>query len=234
MGWFGAKGEAAVDPAARERLAETVHRRLAEDVGRLGLPSPDDRVIDERVIDAIRNVPREAFVPRGSRDQAFIDAALPLGHGQTVSQPSVLALMTAALGVRAGDRVLEIGVGSGYQTAVLAQIGARVFGIEHVPELLQGARARLAGLGVTGVTLRCGDGARGWPEEAPFDGILAACAARSVQDALLTQLRAGGRMVLPVGPPSGPQQLVLITKDRAGRLAEKPLIPVMFVPMVGS
>lgn len=229
MGWFGGKGEAAVDPAARERLAETVRRRLAEDAGRLGLPSPDDRVIA-----AIRTVPREAFVPRGSRERAFIDAALPLGHGQTVSQPSVVALMTAALEVRAGDRVLEIGVGSGYQTAVLARLGARVFGIEYVPELLEAARERLAGLGVTGVTLRGGDGARGWPEDAPFNGILAACAARRVPDALPTQLRPGGRMVLPVGPPSGPQQLVLITKDRAGRLAEKPLIPVMFVPMVGS
>ncbi|HYE50448.1 MAG TPA: protein-L-isoaspartate(D-aspartate) O-methyltransferase [Azospirillaceae bacterium] len=219
----------AATAAARRRLVETVARVLAAPGTGLGGAAPDPRVLD-----ALAAVPRELFVPRGSRDRAYRDEAMPIEGGQTISQPSVVALMTQLLDLSPADRVLEVGAGSGYQTAVLARLCGHVYAVEAVPELADAARRRLDLLGIGNVTLRTGDGRRGWPDEAPFDACLAACAARRVPQALVDQLRPGGRLVLPVGPVLGPQQLCLLRRERDGRVSERPVLPVLFVPMVGG
>lgn len=188
---------------------------------------------DPRVLAAMREVPREEFVPATERAWACSDHPLPLGHGQTISQPYIVALMTEALALRPTDRVLEVGAGSGYQSAVLARMVERVCALEYDSELAAGATRALARLGVANVDLRCGDGREGWPEPgSEFDAILVACAATEVPPRLLAQLAPGGRMVLPLGEPDAIQRLVLIERPATGPPVRRDLGSVRFVPML--
>lgn len=211
---------AAGDPYAAERRA-MVEWQLA---GR--------GIHDERVLEAMRRVPRHELVPALLRDQAYRDTPLPIGHGQTISQPYIVAFMTQALEPRAGDRVLEIGTGSGYQAAVLAELVREVYTIEIVAPLGERARADLARLGYSNVHVRIGDGYEGWPEKAPFAAIIVTCAPEAVPQPLVDQLREGGRMVIPVGDPRAGQQLYLLEK-RGGQVVRRAILPVRFVPMTG-
>ncbi len=188
-------------------------------------------VKDTRVLAALERVPREAFTPPAFHDQAYANKALPIGHGQTLSQPLVVALMTQALALKGGERVLEIGTGSGYQAAVLAQLAAEVFTIERWKELLAEAEQRLAGVSAGNVHTRLGDGMLGWPEAAPFDGILVTAAAERVPAPLIEQLADGGRLVLPLGPHKGDQELMRYTRI-GQKLKEEHLGPVRFVPLL--
>ena len=190
--------------------------------------------LDVRVAAALAAVRREAFVPPRSSDAAYANHPLPIGHGQTISQPFVVALMTDMLDLKAEDSVLEIGTGSGYQAAVLAELAGRVFSIEVIPELALDASTALTNAGYCNVTLRTGDGGRGWPESAPYDAIIVTAAAPAIPPALIEQLRPGGRMVIPVGPRHGDQELVLLTKDAAGAVTQRNILPVAFVPLTGG
>ena len=210
---------ATVDPTREARL-----RMVAEQIEARGIRAPE-------VLAALRAVPRHRFVPAEVRASAYDDGPLPIGHGQTISQPYVVAFMTDAARVKAGDRVLEIGTGSGYQAAVLDAIGARVWSIEIVPALADWARQALQATGASRVVVRAGDGTGGWPEEAPFDAIVVTAAPAEVPQALLDQLRVGGRLVIPVG--SGAQELVRYTRTETG-FDREPLLPVRFVPMTGA
>jgi protein-L-isoaspartate(D-aspartate) O-methyltransferase len=185
---------------------------------------------DERVLDAMERVPRHLFIPDRFRgEDAYGDHPCPIGFGQTVSQPFIVAYMTQVLAPRSGERVLEIGTGSGYQAAVLAELGAEVFSVEIVPELARHAREALSATGYDHVSVRCGDGYAGWPEHAPFDVIIGTCSPDQVPERLTEQLAEGGRMMLPVGDFF--QRLVLLYK-RDGVLHRVEDIPVRFVPMV--
>ena len=192
-------------------------------------------VHDAKTLAAMRKVPRHLFVPSSAVGQAYDDYPLPIGHGQTISQPYIVAFMTEALQLAGSERVLEVGTGSGYQSALLSLLARRVFSIEIVPELAAGAAAVLRGvLGLDNIDLRVGDGRLGWPEEAPFDRILVTAAPTSVPAPLLEQLSPDGRMVIPVGPDPGVQRLRLL--ERTGNGAERTvdLLPVRFVPMTGG
>jgi len=188
-------------------------------------------VRDPKVLEAMRTVPREKFVPQSVRKHAYEDGPLPIEDGQTISQPYIVALMTELLEVGPGNRVLEIGTGSGYQSAVLAAMGVEVFTIEIRPLLCRTARERLERLGYSSVHVRCGDGYGGWPAEAPFDGIIVTAAPERVPDPLLDQLKVGGHMVIPVG--AFYQELKVITRNGGG-YEERSVVPVRFVPMTGQ
>ncbi len=187
-----------------------------------------------RVIEALRKVPRERFVPGRAAVHAYVNAPLPIGCGQTISQPFIVALMTDLLDLRPEDHVLEVGTGSGYQAAVLAELAGRVFSIEVIPELADNAQCALVREGYGHVALRAGDGGHGWPEYAPFDAIIVTAAAREVPPALVEQLRPGGRMVIPVGAPSGDQELRLLCKGLDGGVTSRTVLPVAFVPLTGA
>jgi len=187
--------------------------------------------LSPRVAAALVKVNREAFVSPGSEHAAYANRPLPIGHGQTISQPFVVALMTELLDLQPDDAVLEVGTGSGYQAALLAELADNVCSIEVIPALAASAAAALAGQGYSGVALRTGDGSRGWPECAPFNAIIVTAAAREVPSALLEQLAPGGRMVIPVGPRDGEQELLLITKDAHGTLNQCRVLAVAFVPL---
>lgn len=187
---------------------------------------------DSLTLAAMRAVPRHQFIPPDYRVLAYEDIPLPIGNDQTISQPAVVALMTQLVAPRRGKRVLEVGTGSGYQAAVLAQAGCRVWTIEIFGELAKEARDRLARLGYANVEVRHGDGYAGWPEQAPFDAILVTAAADSIPPALLSQLAPGGRLVMPVGDPVTEQEMVVVRKDARGRLASRQLFPVRFVPLL--
>ena len=189
-------------------------------------------IADERVLSAIGRVPRELFVPEGLRSHAYDDGALPIGHGQTISQPFVVATICALLGLDGHERVLDVGTGSGYQAAVLAELAAEVVTIERVPQLAAEARERLLEAGLPNVEIRVGDGSLGVPERAPFDAIAVAAAAPSVPRALYEQLLDGGRLVLPRGSRRG-QDLVLVVRTPDGP-AERVSISCRFVPLVGD
>ena len=180
---------------------------------------------------AMRKVPRHLFVPGAFRREAYADHPLPIGHDQTISQPYIVACMTEQIAPTRETRVLEIGTGSGYQAAVLAEICAEVFTIEIIPELARQAAVVLRQLGYKNVHTRTGDGWKGWPEAAPFDAIIVTAAAESIPPPLLEQLKEGGRMIIPLGPDGGAQDLVLVTK-RGGKIHTRPIIPVRFVPFV--
>jgi len=182
------------------------------------------------VLRAMREVPRHLFVPEAMRRSAYEDHPLPIGHGQTISQPYIVAAMTEMLDPKPEHRVLEIGTGSGYQAAVLARLVRHVYTIEIVEPLGKQAQERLAALGYRNVTVRIGDGYEGWPEEAPFDRIILTAAPPDVPQKLIDQLRNGGRLVAPVG--AGWQELVVIDKDAQGKVRRRTEFPVMFVPMV--
>jgi len=191
-------------------------------------------VRDPAVLEAMRNVPRHEFVPPSLRGSAHDDGPLPIGEGQTISQPYIVALMTEALRVGPADRVLELGTGSGYQAAVLATIVDSVFTIEYLPGLARAAAELLARLGYDNVVVRAGDGWQGWPERAPFDAALVTFATPEVPPALVEQLVVGGRLCVPLGESHGVQELMLYTKDEKGRLSGRSLCPVRFVPVLGE
>jgi protein-L-isoaspartate(D-aspartate) O-methyltransferase len=220
----GAATMAGPDKASHDPTREARLGMVTEQIEARGVRTP-------QVLQALREVPRHLFVPEDSREAAYNDGPLPIGHGQTISQPFVVAFMSEAARLRPGDRVLEIGTGSGYQAAVLAALGAQVFTMEIVPDLLDRARQALAAAGCARVVLRQGDGTHGWPEEAPFDAILATAAPERIPQALLDQLRVGGRLVIPVG--AGSQELVRMTRTERGFERES-LLPVRFVPMTGD
>ncbi len=188
---------------------------------------------DERVLAAMASVPRELFVPAPQRGDAYADRALAIDCGQTISQPLIVAAMVQALEVAAGDRVLDVGTGSGYQAAVLAACGARVFGIERVAELAEAARQRLAGAGYE-VTIRVGDGSRGLPEEAPFDALAVAATAPRLPPALPRQLREGGRLVIPLHREGEEMDELVRLRLIAGRWVTDSLGPCRFVPLIGD
>ena len=190
--------------------------------------------IDERVLAALERLPRHEFVPAPLRASAYENRPLPVGYGQTISQPYIVAVMTDLLRVGAGDTALEIGTGSGYQAAVLAELGVKVSTIEIVEPLAREAAERLRRLGYGGIATRIGDGYHGWPEQGPFDAIMVTAAASHVPPPLLRQLKTGGRMVIPVGPPFQTQQLMLVEKRADGTLLTRQLMPVVFVPLTGG
>jgi protein-L-isoaspartate(D-aspartate) O-methyltransferase len=189
---------------------------------------------DACVLDAMRTVPREAFVPSHLVQCAYDDDALPIGEGQTISQPYVVAFMVAAVAPRAGDRALEIGTGSGYSAAVLASIVKEVYTVERIAVLADAATRRLADLGYRNVHVRCGDGTLGWPEHAPYDIIIVTAGGPRVPPALLAQLATGGRLVMPVGSDQFSQRLVRLSRAPDGTLLEQPLEAVAFVPLIGT
>jgi protein-L-isoaspartate(D-aspartate) O-methyltransferase len=191
-------------------------------------------VRDRAVVDAMRTVPRHRFVPEALRYAAYDDSPLPIGLDQTISQPYIVGSMTEELELTAESKVLEIGTGSGYQAAVLAEITPHVFTIEIKEPLAVRAAAVLKELGYAKVRTRVGDGYYGWEEEAPFDAIIVTASAPHVPPPLVKQLKPGGRMVLPVGPPFGRQSLVLVTKGADGKLRSESLYAVSFVPLTGS
>lgn len=203
---------------ARERL---VDRQLAP----LGIR-------DSATLAAMRSVPRHEFVPAEQRANSYQDIPLPIGQGQTISQPAVVALMTELIEPQPGKRVLEVGTGSGYQAAVLAAAGCRVWTVEIFKVLADSARSRLRRLGYHEVSVRHGDGYAGWPEQAPFEAIMVTAAADSIPPALLDQLAPGGRLVMPVGPQFAEQALVVVDKDAQGRLTSRQVLPVRFVPLL--
>ena len=185
------------------------------------------------VMDAIGRVPRHAFVPVEMALYAYLDSPLPIGCGKTISQPFIVALMTDLLEIGAEDRVLEIGTGLGYQAALLAELAAEVFTVEVIEELAQSGRRRLAEQGYGNVRFRIGDGSLGWPEHAPFDRIIATAAPDLIPPALLQQLKAGGRMVIPAGLEDD-QRLLLVTKDEGGRFETEEILPVRFSQLVSG
>lgn len=188
-------------------------------------------VRDTNVLSAIETVPREIFIPRMFQDKAYDDVALPIESGQTISQPLVVAWMTAALNLNDRHRVLEIGTGSGYQAAILAKLARRVYTLERHKPLLEQAEARFKELGLTNITAKLGDGTKGWPETAPFERIIVTAAAREVPAVLLNQLAVGGVMVIPVGDPSSEQILLRLEKTEEGYTSQH-LMNVRFVPLV--
>lgn len=188
--------------------------------------------LSSRVLNALRATDRAAFMPASAAARAYADAPYPIGHGQTISQPFIVALMTDLLDLTPESRVLEIGTGSGYQAAILARLAREVFSIETIPALSHNAQQALAQAGLRNVALRVGDGAAGWPEAAPFEAIIVTAAAAEAPPALLGQLAAPGRMVIPVGPPGEEQELRLIARDEAGALQARGVLAVRFVPLV--
>ncbi len=230
--WWSCGGgapEASPAEVAEARFARERERMVAEQ-----LASPERGITNRAVLDAMRKVPRHEFVPERLRaEAAYADHPLPIGAGQTISQPYIVAFMTQALEPRVKDRFLEIGTGSGYQAAVLGELVGEVYSIEIVESLARRAAGDLKRLGAKNVTVRAGDGHAGWPEAAPFDAIIVTCAPEQVPRPLVEQLRDGGRMILPVGKAGGEQVLYLLTK-RGTNVVERAVLPVRFVPMTGK
>ncbi len=206
------------EPLRRQMVEEQIVRRGVEDRG---------------VLEAMLTIPRHRFVPPSQRDDAYVDYPLPIGQGQTISQPYIVALMTELLELDGSERVLEIGTGSGYQAAVLGELAAEVYTIEIREELGDEARRLLEDLGYDNVEVRTGNGYRGWPEKAPFDAIIVTASPPRVPQALVEQLGIGGRMVIPVGA-GAVQQLELLVKTGEGKLERRHVVPVRFVPMIGD
>jgi protein-L-isoaspartate(D-aspartate) O-methyltransferase len=215
--------------AARRAMVD----EIAADV-RLTSQSLSKEALDPAVLAAMATVPREEFVPPALRDVAYENRPLPIGHGQTISQPYIVAIMTDLLKLEPGQRVLEIGTGSGYQAAILAKLGAEVYTIEIIAELGEQARRTLKRLGFRNIEVRIGDGYYGWEEHAPFDAIVVTAAASHVPPPLIRQLKNGGRMVIPVGSRFMVQQLLLVEKDAAGEVTSRQMLPVRFVPLTGT
>lgn len=189
-------------------------------------------ITDKAVLDAMLKVPRHLFIPPANRAFSYYDTPVPIGHGQTISQPYIVALMTQALDVRPGMKVLEVGTGSGYQAAILAEITPQVFTIEIIEPLYKNAQTALSTLGYGSVTVRLGDGYYGIKESGPFDRIIVTCAALHIPAPLFEQLKPGGKMVIPVGGPFETQRLLLVTKDQEGSRTSKTLELVRFVPLI--
>jgi protein-L-isoaspartate(D-aspartate) O-methyltransferase len=215
--------------AAHQKLLETIEHEVAL----FGTGEGEHR-LDSKVIDALAKVERAQFVPPDLAARAYDNRPLPIGHGQTISQPLIVAVMTHLLHLGPDARVLEVGTGSGYQTAILAEVARDVVTIEAVADLAQAAAAKLRAMGYANVEFRTGDGAAGCPERAPFDAIMVTAAARSVPPALIEQLAPGGRMVIPIGADPLAQDLFLIEKDPGGGVHRRRLFPVAFVPLTGT
>ncbi len=213
--------------AERARLVAEVDATYAETARETGLAA-----MSPAVRAALAAVERHRFVPESQRGLAYGNHPLPIGAGQTISQPYIVALSTDLIDPQPGDTVLEVGTGSGYQAAMLAEIVAQVFSIELIPDLGRSAAARLAALGYANVEVRIGDGYAGWPEKAPFDGIIVTAAPPRVPEALVEQLASGGRMVIPVGERYGVQELLVLTKREDGSVERRSVLPVRFVPLV--
>jgi len=212
--------------APRKAMVDTIvalTRETAAETGRASL--------DSRVLTAMNKVPRHRFVPADQEPNAYANRPLPIGNGQTISQPFIVALMTDMLGLKATDRVLEIGTGCGYQAAVLAELAREVYTIEIVAPLAREAAARFAELGYRNVNARSGDGYRGWPAHAPFDAIIVTAAAPEVPPALIEQLKPGGKLVIPVGAQWSGQELRIIEKDQHGKTTTRNALAVRFVPL---
>jgi protein-L-isoaspartate(D-aspartate) O-methyltransferase len=225
--WFRSASNSARAGSEADRFAAARKRMVDEQLTGWGR-----NITNERVLAAMGKVPRHEFVPEEVRNQAYEDGPLPIGHGQTISQPYIVAFMTEILEPKPKDRVLEIGTGSGYQAAVLAGLVAEVDTIEIVEALARRAEADLKRLSYTNVHVRAGDGYKGWPEKAPFDAIIVTCAPEQVPQPLIEQLKDGGRMIIPVGE-MGVQNLVLLEK-KGGQLERRSVLPVRFVPMTGE
>lgn len=215
--------------AARQAMVRQIERAAAELAPLTGVP-----VLDRRILDAFARVPRHEFVPPPLADFAYRDMPLPLGHGQNLTQPFILALMTQVLALKPGDRVLETGTDTGYQAAILSEMGMRVFSVEIVGPLLDVARKLLPAAGYPNVALKLGDGYYGWAEEGPYDAMLIKESAVDIPGALWQQLKTGGRMVIPLGPPDDGQMLTLCIKQPDGRSRRIPLMPVRFAPFQGG
>ena len=220
------------DDGFAEKRAEmiAVISALAKRIGKVS----GKEGMDEGVMEVMARVPRHQFVPEERRDDAYDNRPLPIGFGQTISQPYIVALMTDLLVLAPGASVLEVGTGSGYQAAVLAELARRVFTIEIIDELGELAKKRLAGLGYANIRARVGDGYYGWPEGAPFDAIIVTAAASHIPPPLIQQLKPGGRMVIPVGEWFDVQYLTLIEKKADGEIVISQLLPVAFVPLTGE
>jgi protein-L-isoaspartate(D-aspartate) O-methyltransferase len=212
-----------------QRLLDEIEREYSYTRGMTGKAS-----LDPRVKAALSDTPRDKFVPQGSIDSAFDNNPLSIGYGQTISQPYIVALMTDLLELEADDIVLEIGTGSGYQAAVLSQLCNQVYSIEYVEALAAKARARFEKLGYDNIETRAGNGFDGWPEHAPYDGIIVTAAATHIPRPLIEQLKPGGRMVIPVGRPFSHQELKLVEKNRDGDISVKDVLGVAFVPFQGE
>jgi protein-L-isoaspartate(D-aspartate) O-methyltransferase len=210
-------------------LIAAVVRDFRETAGTTGVGAPDPRLIE-----ILRSVPRDEFVPDSAVLYAWENRALPIGHGQTISQPFVVALMTQLLELTPESRVLEIGTGSGYQAAILAELAAEVFSIEVVPELARAAADRLERLGYRNVHVRAGNGRAGWAEEAPFDAVIVTAGAEEIPPALVEQLRVGGRIVIPVDAHWAGQDLIVGVKRDDGGLQKRKALSVIFVPLIGG
>ena len=216
-------------PVKEDPYREDRERMVRVDVARTGWGR--EGVKDKAVLEAMGTVPRHEFVPQGQRHRAYADGPLPIGYGQTISQPYIVAYMTDMLKPKKEHKVLEIGTGSGYQAAVLAEIVKQVYTIEIVPELGESAKKRLEDLGYGNVTVRVGDGYFGWKEHGPFDAIIVTAAASHIPPPLVEQLKPGGRMAIPVGPPLQVQHLMLLEKLEDGSVVKRNVMPVRFVPL---
>lgn len=215
--------------AERHRLVEQIQAEVRATARELGFER-----LDPGVEQALRTVPRERFVPESRRALAYVDSPLPIGEGQTISQPYIVAIMSQLLDVGPGDRVYELGTGSGYQAAVLAAMGVEVYTVEILPELAERAARTLESLGYDRVQVRSGDGWLGWPEAAPFDAIIVTAAAPRIPRRLVDQLAPDGRLVIPMGAPDQVQWLAVFTRDEQGELVRRDRLPVRFVPVTGA
>jgi protein-L-isoaspartate(D-aspartate) O-methyltransferase len=226
---IGARAAAPSDFGSHKAMLENIERLVREtrrETGRAAL--------SERVMSAIAKVPRHRFVPPGQEEQAYLDRPLPIGSGQTISQPFIVALMTDFMAVQPTDRVLEIGTGSGYQAAVLAELAHTVYTIEIIESLARSASERFRELGYRNIESRTSDGFHGWPEAGPFDSIMVTAAADSLPQPLVDQLKPGGRLVIPLGSPHGAQTLVFVEKKPDGTVARRAILGVRFVPLTRS
>ncbi|MGK6310957.1 protein-L-isoaspartate(D-aspartate) O-methyltransferase [Variovorax sp. DT-64] len=231
VGALAAAPVAASDERAdeRQRLVQAVAAQMRETGSTTGRPA-----LSERVMTAMRQVPRHAFVPEDQRPSAYQNRPLPIGHGQTISQPYIVALMTELAQPQPDHKVLEVGTGSGYQAAVMARLVRAVYSIEIIEPLGLAARERLQAQGHRNVTVRLGDGYHGWEEHAPYDAILVTAAASHIPPPLIRQLKPGGRMVIPVGAAFLVQQLMLVEKNTDGTVSTRQILPVAFVPLTGG
>lgn len=217
-------------PAAAQDRAEE-RAEMVETVQAHAISAPNiEAGVDPKVLEVMRAVPRHEFVPQDVRTFAYEDRPLPIGYGQTISQPFIVALMTDLLKIEPGNKVLEVGTGSGYQAAVLSLLADEVYTVEIVPELGERAAGTFADLGFENVEAKVADGYYGWPEQAPFDAIVVTAAASQIPPPLVQQLKPGGRMVIPIGGPFSAQQLMLVEKQEDGTITSRQLLPVQFVP----
>ena len=213
----------------RERMVREIEDEVRFTSHRIGR-----KALSDRVMAAMAAVPRHEFVPVDLQDYAYENRALAIGSGQTISQPYIVALMTDLLALGPEDVVLEVGTGCGYQTAILARLAKRIFSVEIIRPLADRAAQQFERMGIANIETRVGDGREGWPEAAPFDSIIVTAAAEAVPPALLTQLKPGGRMVLPLGGRYAGQELILLEKDAEGEIAQRSVLPVVFVPLTAG